>query len=365
MAGNSFGQIFRITTAGESHGAGNVVIIDGVPPGIELTVEDLIVDLDRRKPGQSKITTQRKEDDRPEILSGVFEGRTTGTSLAILVRNEDQRSKDYSDIKDKYRPGHADFTFDQKYGFRDYRGGGRSSARETVSRVAAGVVAKKILSTEGIRVVGYVKQVGSIIAEIDDPASVALEEVEANIVRCPDPVAAERMIQLIDQVRMEQDSIGGVSEMVAVGVPAGLGEPVFDKLKADLGKAMLSLPAVLGFEYGAGFAVATARGSQNNDPFVPSKEGGITTEGNRHGGMLGGISSGLPIICRAAIKPTSSLSQPQKTVDREGHPTEIRTKGRHDPCLLPRFVPMGEAMMAIVLADHLLRWRAQVDLARK
>lgn len=365
MAGNSFGQIFRITTAGESHGAGNVVIIDGVPPGIELTVEDLIVDLDRRKPGQSKITTQRKEDDRPEILSGVFEGRTTGTSLAILVRNEDQRSKDYSDIKDKYRPGHADFTFDQKYGFRDYRGGGRSSARETVSRVAAGVVAKKILSTEGIRVVGYVKQVGSIIAEIDDPASVTLEEVEANIVRCPDPVTAERMIQLIDQVRMEQDSIGGVSEMVAVGVPAGLGEPVFDKLKADLGKAMLSLPAVLGFEYGAGFAVATARGSQNNDPFVPSKEGGITTEGNRHGGMLGGISSGLPIVCRAAIKPTSSLSQPQKTVDREGHPTEIRTKGRHDPCLLPRFVPMGEAMMAIVLADHLLRWRAQVDLARK
>lgn len=365
MAGNSFGQIFRITTAGESHGPGNVVIIDGVPPGIDLTVDDLIVDLDRRKPGQSKITTQRKEDDRPEILSGVFEGRTTGTSLAILVRNEDQRSKDYSDIKDKYRPGHADFTFDQKYGFRDYRGGGRSSARETVSRVAAGVVAKKILATEGIRVVGYVKQVGPIIAEISDPASVTLEAVEANIVRCPDPAAADQMIQLIDQVRMEQDSIGGVSEMVAVGVPAGLGEPVFDKLKADLGKAMLSLPAVLGFEYGAGFAVASARGSQNNDPFVPSKGGGIATEGNRHGGMLGGISSGMPIVCRAAIKPTSSLSQPQKTVDREGHPTEIRTKGRHDPCLLPRFVPMGEAMMAIVLADHLLRWRSQVDFARE
>ena len=358
MAGNSFGQIFRITTAGESHGPGNVVIIDGVPPGIELTVEDLIVDLDRRKPGQSKITTQRKEDDRPEILAGVFEGRTTGTSLAILVRNEDQRSKDYSDIKDKYRPGHADFTFDQKYGFRDYRGGGRSSARETVSRVAAGVVAKKILATENIHVIGYVKQVGDIIANIPNPAAVTLEQVESNIVRCPDAEAAERMIALIDQVRLEQDSIGGVSEMVAVGVPPGLGEPVFDKLKADLGKAILSLPAVLGFEYGAGFAVATARGSQNNDPFVPSDHG-ITTEGNRHGGMLGGISSGLPIVCRAAIKPTSSLSQPQKTVTREGEPTEIRTRGRHDPCLLPRFVPMGEAMIAIVLADHLLRWRAQ------
>lgn len=358
MAGNSFGQIFRVTTAGESHGPANVVILDGVPPGIELSEQDLLFDLARRRPGQSKITTQRNESDTPEIIAGVFEGRTTGTSLAILFRNEDQRSKDYSDIQDKYRPGHADYTFDRKYGFRDYRGGGRSSARETVSRVAAGVVAKKILARYGIRVIGYVKQVGDIVAEIPKPEEVTIEAVEANIVRCPDPAAAERMIALIDQMRMDQDSIGGVSEMVATGVPAGLGEPVFDKLKADLGKAILSLPAVLGFEYGAGFAVARARGSENNDPFVV-REGQIATDGNRHGGMLGGISSGMPIICRAAIKPTSSLSRPQPTVTQAGTPTEIRTRGRHDPCLLPRFVPMGEAMIAIVLVDHLLRWRSQ------
>jgi chorismate synthase len=355
MAGNTFGKVFRITTAGESHGPGNVVIIDGVPAGIPLTEEDFFADLDRRKPGQSKITTQRKESDRPEILSGVFEGKTTGTSLAVLVRNEDQRSKDYDDIKDKYRPGHADYTFDQKYGFRDYRGGGRSSARETVARVAAGVVAKKILAASGIRVVGYVKQVGHIKAEISNPAEVTLEQVEANIVRCPDANAAEQMISLIDEMRMAQDSIGGVSELVATGVPAGLGEPVFDKIKADLAKGIMSLPAVLGFEYGAGFEVATSKGSDNNDPFIPAPNGGITTQGNRHGGMLGGITSGLPIVCRAAIKPTSSLSKPQSTVTRTGEPTEIRTKGRHDPCLLPRFVPMGEAMMAIVLCDHLLR----------
>jgi chorismate synthase len=355
MAGNSFGEVFRITTAGESHGPGNVVIIDGVPAGIELAEEDFFPDLDRRRPGQSKITTQRKESDRPEILSGVFEGRTTGTALAVLVRNEDQRSRDYEDIKDKYRPGHADYTFDQKYGFRDYRGGGRSSARETVARVAGGVVAKKILAKVGIQVIGYVKQVGDIVANVPEPSRVTLEQVEANIVRCPDPVAAEQMIALIDKIRMDQDSIGGVSELVASGVPAGLGEPVFDKLKADLAKGMMSLPAVLGFEYGAGFAAARARGSENNDPFVAAPGGGITTDGNRHGGMLGGISSGLPIVCRAAIKPTSSLSRVQPTVTSAGEPTEIRTRGRHDPCLLPRFVPMGEAMMAIVLADHWLR----------
>lgn len=358
MPGNSFGQLFRITTAGESHGPGNVVIIDGVPPGIPLSEEDLLPDLARRRPGQSKITSQRKEEDRPEILSGVFEGRTTGTSLAILFRNIDPRSHDYSDIREKYRPGHADFTFDAKYGFRDYRGGGRSSARETVARVAAGAVAKKILAGEGIRIVGYVTQVGSIVARIDDPTAVTLEAVEASIVRCPDPEAAARMIELIEEVRREQDSIGGVSELVATGVPAGLGEPVFDKLKADLAKALMSLPAVLGFEYGAGFAVAGARGSQNNDPFIPTAEG-ISTASNRHGGMLGGISSGLPILCRVAVKPTSSLPRPQQTVTRSGEPTEIATRGRHDPCLLPRFVPMGEAMMALVLVDHFLRWRAQ------
>ncbi len=357
MAGNTFGQAFRITTAGESHGAGNVVIVDGVPSGLPLSVDDMLPDLARRRPGQSKITTQRKESDEPEILSGVFEGKTTGTSIAILIRNQDQRSRDYSDIKDKYRPGHADFTFDAKYGFRDYRGGGRSSARETSVRVAAGAIAKKLLAHwHGINVVGYVKQVGVVIADIPKPEEVTLEQVEANIVRCPDDDAATKMIDLIDEVRKDQDSIGGVSELVATGVPAGWGEPVFDKLKADLGKALFSLPAVLGVEYGAGFDVATARGSENNDIFS-SVDGVISTPTNRHGGLLGGISSGLPIVFRCAIKPTSSLSKEQDTVTRDGDSTKISTKGRHDPCLLPRFVPMGEAMMAIVLADHALRSR--------
>src|SRR5688572_26013975 len=359
MPGNSFGQFFRITTAGESHGPGNVVIIDGVPAGLELSADDLQPDLDRRRPGQSKITTQRKESDEPEILSGVFDGKTTGTSIAIFIRNQDQRSGDYSDIKDKYRPGHADYTFDAKYGFRDYRGGGRSSARETVCRVAAGAIAKKLLAQHGMQVLGYVKQVGDVIADIADPTQVRLEQIEATPVRCPVAEKAQAMIALIEQVRKDQDSIGGVCELVATGVPPGLGEPVFDKLKADLAKALLSLPAVTAFEYGAGFAVATARGSQNNDPFIRTAAGKISTQGNRHGGMLGGISSGAPIVCRVAIKPTSSLPRPQPTVTRQAEPTEISTKGRHDPCLLPRFVPMGEAMMALVLVDHWLRFRAQ------
>ncbi|HYT90224.1 MAG TPA: chorismate synthase [Gemmataceae bacterium] len=386
MPGNSFGELFRVTTAGVSHGPGYLAIIDGCPPGLPLAVEDLLPDLRRRRPGQSKIVTQRQEEDTPEIWSGVFEGVTDGTALGILFRNADQRSGDYSDIKDKYRPGHADFTFDAKYGLRDYRGGGRSSARETVCRVAAGAVAKKLLAQHGMRVLGYVKQVGDVLAEIRDPTTVTLEQVEATPVRCPDAVKAAEMIALIEAVRKDQDSIGGVCELVATGVPPGLGEPVFDKLKADLAKALLSLPAVMAFEYGAGFAVATARGSQNNDAFVPLTptpspargEGSpvfppsplagealgvrgrrIGTETNRHGGMLGGISSGEPIVCRVAIKPTSSLPRPQRTVTRSGEPTEIATRGRHDPCLLPRFVPMGEAMVALVLIDHWLRWRAQ------
>ncbi|MEZ6129624.1 MAG: chorismate synthase [Planctomycetaceae bacterium] len=364
MPGNSFGHFFRITTAGESHGPGNVVIVDGVPPGIPLSVDDLLADLQRRRPGQSKLTTQRQEADTPEILAGVFEGRTTGTSVAILIRNTDQRSKDYSDIKDKYRPGHADYTYDARYGFRDYRGGGRSSARETTARVAAGVLAKKLIAQEfGGSVVGYVCQVGHIKATIDAPQNVTLQQVETrpdgtpNIVRCPDYDAADRMIALIDTVRKDTDSIGGVSEIVATGVPAGLGEPVFDKLKADMAKALFSLPAVLGVEYGIGFGCAELRGSQNNDLFE-SDGGRVTTASNRHGGMLGGISSGLPIVLRAAVKPTSSLAKEQPTVTRDGQPTTISTKGRHDPCLLPRFVPMGEAMVALVLADHWLRWKA-------
>jgi len=366
MAGNSFGEVFRITTAGESHGPANVVIVDGCPPGLELTEEDLYADLARRKPGQSAVVTQRQESDTPEILSGVFEGRTTGTSIAILIRNQDQRSRDYEQIKDRYRPGHADFTYDRKYGARDFRGGGRSSARETVARVAAGAVAKKIMATTfGGKVLGYTKQVGMLRAQIENPASVTLEQVEnlgdgsPNIVRCPDWRIVPEMIALIDQCRRELDSIGGVAEIVASGVPAGLGEPVFDKLKADLGKALLSLPAVLGVEYGIGFGCATLRGSENNDLFVSSEgPSGIETQTNRHGGMLGGISSGMPIVLRAAIKPTSSLPRPQPTVNRAGESTEIRTLGRHDPCLLPRFIPMAEAMVALVIVDHWLRWCA-------
>jgi chorismate synthase len=363
MAGNTFGRLFRVTTAGVSHGPGYVVIIDGCPAGLPLAVDDLLPDLRRRRPGQSPIVSQRQEEDFPEIWSGVFEGKTDGTPIGILFKNLDQRSHDYSDIRDKYRPGHADYTFDAKYGFRDYRGGGRSSARETICRVAAAAIAKKLLAQVGVRIVGYVKQVGPLIADIADPALVTLDQVEANVVRCPDPAKAEKMIALIEQVRKEQDSIGGVCEMVATGVPAGWGEPVFDKLKADLAKALLSLPAVMAFEYGAGIGVATARGSENNDPFIPLPGGQIGTAANRHGGMLGGISSGMPIICRAAIKPTSSLPQPQRTVTRTGQPTEIATRGRHDPCLLPRFVPMGEAMMALVLVDHWLRWRASSGAA--
>lgn len=375
MAGNSFGQAFRITTAGESHGPGNVVIIDGVPPGLPLSVEELQVELDRRRPGQSKITTQRKEPDTPQFLSGMFEDHTTGTSLAIFIPNKDQRSRDYSDIKDKYRPGHADYSFDAKYGRRDYRGGGRSSARETTVRVAAGVVASKILKLEcNARVQGYVTQIGDIKAEIPDPETITREMVEQlpdgnqNIVRCPDPVAAQKMVALIDELRRECNSIGGVAEIVATGIPAGLGEPVFDKIKADLAKALFSLPAVLGVEYGVGFRGATMTGSEHNDLFEPDSSqppviqkdvAGVKTSTNRHGGMLGGITTGMPIVLRAAVKPTSSLPLEQKTVTRSGEETTIRTKGRHDPCLLPRFIPMAEAMVAIVLADHWLRWKAQ------
>jgi chorismate synthase len=370
MAGNSFGQAFRITTAGESHGPGNVVIIDGCPPGIPLAEDDLRTDLARRRPGQSKIVTQRQEADEPEILSGVFDGRTTGTSIAILVRNTDQKSRDYADIRDKYRPGHADYTYDRKYGFRDYRGGGRSSARETVARVAAGAVAKKVIETAfSGRVIGYVTRIGPVQAGPIDPTRLTTEQVETlpdgspNLVRCPDPDAARRMIALVEEVRKEQDSVGGVAEVVALGVPPGLGEPVFDKLKADLGKALFSLPAVMGVEYGSGFACAEQRGSEHNDVFVAEPSAGappsILTGSNRHGGMLGGISSGMPIVLRAAVKPTSSLSREQPTVTQDGEPTQIRTRGRHDPCLLPRFVPIAEAMVALVLADHWLRWCGQ------
>ena len=366
MAGNSFGQLFRITTAGESHGDGNVVIIDGCPPGLSLSASDLATDLNRRRPGQSAIVSQRDEPDVPEILSGVFEGKTTGTSIAILVRNRDQRSGDYENIKNKYRPGHADHGYDKKYGRRDYRGGGRSSARETTVRVAAGAVAKKLIGEQfGGRVIGYVRQVGDVVAEVENPEQLTLDRIEqfpdgtTNVVRCPDPEKAAAMVELIEKLRAEKNSIGGVAEIVATSVPAGLGEPVFDKLKADLGKALFSLPAVLGVEYGVGFGCATLRGTENNDVFVKASDSQeIMTQTNRHGGMLGGISSGMPIVLRAAVKPTSSLPQKQETVTCDGEPATIVTKGRHDPCLLPRFVPMAEAMVALVLADHWLRWKA-------
>lgn len=368
MAGNSFGEAFRVTTAGEAHGPGQLVVIDGCPAGLELTADDLAADLARRRPGQSRIVTQRDEPDTPEILSGVFEGRTTGTSIAVLIANRDQRSGDYAAIRDKYRPGHADYSFDARYGFRDHRGGGRSSARETAARVAAGAVAKKLIAAAfGGRVVGYVRQVGEVEAPVADPAALTVEQVERlpdgapNIVRCPDAARAAEMVALIDQARSDGNSVGGVAEFVATGVPAGLGEPVFDKLKADLAKGLFSLPAVLGVEYGVGFGCATLRGADNNDVFCAEQTAGgmrVATRTNRHGGMLGGISTGMPIVLRAAVKPTSSLPREQETITRRGEPTTISTKGRHDPCLLPRFVPMGEAMIALVLADHWLRRRS-------
>ncbi|MEM6954989.1 MAG: chorismate synthase [Myxococcota bacterium] len=359
--GSSFGTLFRVTTAGESHGPANVVIVDGCPAGLELCEEDLLPDLARRRPGQSAIVTQRKEADAPEILSGVFDGRTTGTPIAVIVRNKDQRGRDYANLANTYRPGHADYTFDAKYGARDYRGGGRSSARETVSRVVAGAIAKKLLAHAGVSLLGFVRQVGDVIAK--ELRSVDFEQVERlsdgspNIVRCPDHDAAARMIALIKAVRKSRDSIGGAAEFRVLGLPPGLGEPVFDKLRADLGKAILSLPAVMGVEFGSGFAAATMRGSEHNDHFAMDGER-VVTRTNRHGGMLGGISTGMPIVLRAVVKPTSSLPQEQPTVTSEGEETTVATKGRHDPCLLPRFVPMGEAMIAITLADHWLRHRA-------
>ena len=356
-----------VTTAGESHGPANVVIIDGVPPGLNLTEADFSGDLARRRPGQSRLVTQRRESDTAEILSGVFEGKTTGTALAVLIRNEDHKSKDYDELREVYRPGHADFSFQQKYGVRDHRGGGRSSARETVARVAAGVVAKKIISAAfGGRVVAYVCQVGQVRAEVRDPASVSLEQVESlpdgqpNLVRCPDPVAAAAMRLAIEEARKDQDSLGGIAEIVATSVPPGLGEPVFDKLKADLAKALFSIPAVVGVELGSGFAAAGMRGSDHNDSFVPGQPPGTST--NRHGGILGGISTGMPIVLRVALKPTSSLPREQLTVTTTGEATTVRTRGRHDPCVLPRLVPIAEAMVAMVLADHWLRWRGQCSL---
>ena len=349
MAGNTFGQLFRITTWGESHGKGIGVVIDGCPAGLPLHERDIQKELERRRTGQSKVTTTRREPDQVRIMSGVFEGKTTGTPISLLVENEDADSSKYDLIKDLYRPGHADFTYDMKYGFRDYRGGGRSSARETVGRVAAGAIAKKILARHKVKVFAYTKQIGNLIAKKMD-----YKEIEKNIVRCPDKKVAEKMVAAILQVRKQGDSLGGVIEVIAQGVPAGWGEPVFDRLDADLAKALMCLPAVKGVEVGIGFEAARLKGSQCNDVFI-SKGKKITTKTNNTGGILGGISNGNDIVLRMVVKPTSSINKVQDTVTTTGKKAKIRVEGRHDPCVAPRAVPMAETMVALVLVDHLLR----------
>ncbi len=355
---NTFGHLFRITTWGESHGDAIGVAVDGCPPRLPLEVEDIQKELDRRRPGQSEISTQRREGDRAEILSGVFEGETLGTPILIGVWNSDARSKDYDHMRRVYRPSHADYSYDAKYGIRNWKGGGRASARETIGRVAAGAIAKKILYREfGVEIVGYVKQVWQLHADVD-PSTVTQEDVESNIARCPDQDMAVQMIERIKEARKDGDSLGGVVECVARGVPVGLGEPVFDKLEADLAKSVLSMPACKGFEVGSGFGGTTLTGSQHNDPFY--NEGGrIRTRTNNSGGIQGGISNGEDIVIRAAFKPTATIMQEQQTVDVDGNEVTLQGRGRHDPCVLPRAVPIVESMMALVLADHALRQRGQ------
>ena len=352
--GDSFGQLFRITTWGESHGGGVGVVIDGCPSGLPLSEDDLQYELDRRRPGQSKITTQRKESDTARILSGVFEGRTTGTAISVMVSNEDAKSHAYDHLKDLYRPSHADFTYDQKFGFRDWMGGGRSSARETVGRVAAGVIAKKLLfNWSQIQTLAWVEQIHEIKASVDKK-TVDKKQIEASIVRCPDPETSTDMIEFIHKVRKSGDSVGGIIRAVVRNVPAGLGEPVFDKLTADLAKALMSLPATRGVEFGLGFDSVKLKGSEHNDAFV-MREGTIRTNTNRSGGIQGGISNGEDIDLRVSFKPTATINFEQDTVTRDGRAVKLKAKGRHDPCVLPRAVPMVEAMINLVLVDHYLR----------
>jgi chorismate synthase len=357
MPGNHFGQTFRISTFGESHGPALGVIIDGCPPGLPIDADFIASEMARRRPGQSAIVTQRKEGDAVEILSGVFEGRSTGTPIGMLIRNADQRSKDYGHIARSFRPSHADYTYHAKYGLRDYRGGGRSSARETAARVAAGAIAKLLLAEQGIRVAAWVSQVGDIVLEAPY-GELDLSRVDAHPTRCPDPNTAERMEALIRQVRKDGDTIGGVVSAVLTGLPPGLGEPVFDKLHADLAKAMMGINASRGFEYGSGFAAAAMRGSAHNDPFV-LEDGQVRTTSNHSGGIQGGISNGMDIPFRVAFKPVATIVPEQESVDEDGQSVTVAGKGRHDPCVLPRAVPIVEAMAALVLADHVLRYRAQ------
>lgn len=355
---NTFGHLFRVTTWGESHGGGVGAVVDGCPPRLALTEADIQPDLDRRRPGQSKIVTPRKESDTVQILSGTFEGLTLGTPIALWVRNEDARSEAYNEMATKFRPSHADFTYQAKYGIRNWQGGGRSSARETIGRVAAGAIARKLLRERfGVEILAYVKQVQHLVATVD-PEAVRAPDIEANIVRCPDPAMADQMIALIERIRQEGNTVGGIIEGVARGVPPGWGEPVFDRLEADLGKGMLSLPAAKGFDVGSGFGGVTLTGLEHNDPFR-AIDGRVRTTSNRSGGVQGGISNGETIFFRVAFKPVATVMHEQETVDLAGQNTTLKGRGRHDPCVLPRAVPMVEAMAALVLADHALRHHAQ------
>lgn len=350
---NTFGHIYKLTTFGESHGAGIGGVIDGMPSGIEVDLDFLQSELDRRKPGQSALTTARKEGDKVEILSGVFEGKTTGCPIGFLVRNENQHSNDYDNMRNVFRPSHADYTYQTKYGIRDHRGGGRTSARETIARVVGGAFAKMVLRQHGINIVAYTSQVGNIALD-GTYKDYDLSEIEKNPVRCPDPQKADEMAQLISEVKADGDTIGGIITCVIQGCPVGLGEPVFDKLHAQLGAAMLGINAVKGFEYGEGFAGVTARGSEQNDIFVPDGKGGITTLTNHSGGIQGGLSNGQDIYFRVAFKPVATLLREQTTVDKDGNATTLKARGRHDPCVLPRAVPIVEAMAAMVILDNFM-----------
>ncbi|MCU0315921.1 MAG: chorismate synthase [Fimbriimonadaceae bacterium] len=352
---SQLGSVFRVSTFGESHGPGVGVVVDGCPPQLEITSEMIQRELDRRKPGQSKIVTQRKEADEVQILSGVLDGRTLGTPIALVVMNSDARSRDYDEMKDKYRPSHADFAYDEKYGIRAWSGGGRASARETIGRVAAGAIAQHFLSqTYGVSIVAWVERVQNLAAQVD-PLTVTRQQVEENIVRCPDPTMAEQMISLIESIRKEGDSVGGTVQCCVQGVPPGWGEPVFDKLEADLAKAMMSLPASKGFEIGSGFEGTYWKGSDHNDAFVADESRSVTTPTNHSGGIQGGISNGMPLVMRVGFKPVATIMHEQATVTTAHENTTLKGRGRHDPCVLPRAVPMVEAMVALVLADHALR----------
>ena len=360
--GSSFGDLFRVSTFGESHGGGVGVIVEGCPPRLNLDLGAVQADLDRRRPGQSHITTPRKEADRVEVLSGLMDDTTLGTPIAMLVRNKDQRPGDYTQMAVAFRPSHADATYQAKYGIQARSGGGRASARETIGRVAAGAIAKQLLrKASGTEVLAWVKRIHSLEASID-PASVTAEAIESNIVRCPDQVVAEQMIERIESIGREGDSCGGVIECVVRHPAIGLGMPVFDKLEADLAKAVMSLPATKGFEIGSGFDGTLLRGSEHNDAFLPSEDGRLRTATNNSGGIQGGISNGEPIVLRVAFKPTATIRKEQQTVDSDGNATTLAAKGRHDPCVLPRAVPMVEAMVALVLADHLLKQQGQCSL---